>query len=199
MTNQAKRLEEFLNNKEISSSERSFGNSLKQYMERHQRDMTDSQWASFQRMEARYSPEVIALRQAWFDTWTPEKAENCKIAATYYMNNPPYFGRLSSQIMNDPEFIPSQKDYTKIVENKYVQKVIAMLKSEPIFKVGTLVQIRKTARGESYPLRNRVAMVVANNGPVTSAAKGSKAYTVLPFGESSTIDIKERYLKKKRR
>jgi len=198
MINQAKRLEDFLNNKEITSSERSFGTSLSQYMERHKRDLTDSQWASFQRMEARYSPEVIAQRLAWFSNWTPEKAENCKIAANYYINNPPYFSSLSRQIINDPELMISQKDYTKIVENKYVQKVIAMLKSEPVFSVGSLVQIRKTARGPSYPLRDRVAMVVANDGPVISSAKGSKAYTVLPFGESATIDIQERYLKKKR-
>ena len=86
-----------------------------------------------------------------------------------------------------------------MVENKFVQKVITTLESDPIFSIGALVQVRKTARGPSYFLRDRIAMVVANNGPVISAARGARTYTILPFGEPNTVDIQERYLKKKRR
>ena len=120
------------------------------------------------------------------------------IAANYYRANPPYFGDLATKVIEDKSFIPSEKAYRKMVENKYVQKVIATVNTSPQFEVGALVQVRRTASKAAYKLRDRVAMVVANDGPVKSAAKGARTYTVLPFGESQTVQIEERYLKKKR-
>ena len=192
------RIKAFLKRADISSSERSFATSIDTYMSAHNR-ISNKQWSAFQRMEARYSPEVIAQRAQWYEAWTEEKAQNILVAAKYYRANPPYFGDLAEKVIEDPNFIPSEKQYRKMVENKYVQKVLATTYSEPIFEVGALVQVRKTARGASWLLRERNALVVANNGPVTSAAKGARTYTILPFGESNTVDIQERYLKKKRR
>jgi len=192
------RIKAFLKRTDISSSERSFATSIDTYMSAHNR-ISNKQWSAFQRMEARYSPEVIAQRAQWYEAWTQEKAQNILVAAKYYRANPPYFGDLAEKVIEDPNFIPSEKQYRKMVENKYVQKVLATTYSEPIFEVGALVQVRKTARGASWLLRERNALVVANDGPVTSAAKGARTYTILPFGESNTVDIQERYLKKKRR
>ena len=192
------RIADFLKREDISASERSFALSIESFMGRNGR-ISNKQWSAFQRMEARYSPEVIAQRAQWYESWTSEKAENIIIAAKYYRANPPYFGDLADKVLTDPDFVPSEKQYRKMVENKYVQKVLLTMRSEPIFEVGALVQVRKTARGSSWPLRERNALVVANNGPVTSAAKGARTYTILPFGESNTVDIQERYLKKKRR
>ena len=192
------RIKAFLKRTDISSSERSFATSIDTYMSAHNR-ISIKQWSAFQRMEARYSPEVIAQRAQWYEAWTQEKAQNILVAAKYYRANPPYFGDLAEKVIEDPNFIPSEKQYRKMVENKYVQKVLATTYSEPIFEVGALVQVRKTARGASWLLRERNALVVANDGPVTSAAKGARTYTILPFGESNTVDIQERYLKKKRK
>ena len=194
---QATRIHAFLNREDISPSEKSFAGSISDYLARKGR-ISNNQWAAFQRMEARYSPEVIAQRAAWYDAWNEEKAANLQIAAHYYRANPPYFGDLATRVIDDPEFIPSEKQYRKMVENKYVQKVLATTRTAAAFEVGALVQVRKTARGSIYPLRERIAMVVTNDGPVTSAAKGARTYTILPFGESNTVDIQERYLKKKR-
>ena len=195
--NQTAHLEKFLANEHISRSERSFGESLMGSLKRFGR-LTNRQWSAFQKMEARYSPEVIAQRKQWTDSWDEQKSADMTAAAHYYRANPPYFGDLADKVLDDAGFIPSEKQYRAMVENKYVQKVLTTLKSEPVFSVGALVQVRKTARGHSYALRNRNALVVANNGPVTSAAKGARTYTILPFGESNTFDIQERYLKKKR-
>tara|TARA_R110000751_G_scaffold217660_2_gene320675 strand:+ start:276 stop:728 length:453 start_codon:yes stop_codon:yes gene_type:complete len=150
-------------------------------------------------MEARYNEEVIAQRKMWSDNWCEKKARYSKIAARYYIGNPPWFSDLATKILEEKDFILSEKQYRKMVENKFVQKVITTLESDPIFSIGALVQVRKTARGPSYFLRDRIAMVVANNGPVISAARGARTYTILPFGEPNTVDIQERYLKKKRR
>tara|TARA_R110002124_G_scaffold89937_2_gene229728 strand:+ start:929 stop:1525 length:597 start_codon:yes stop_codon:yes gene_type:complete len=197
MSEQAKRLETFLARTDIKPSERSFGDSLKSWYDKKGR-LSQGQWSAFQRMEARYNPEVIALRQSWYDSWDETKASHMLIAANYYRANPPYFGDLATKVIEDKSFIPSEKAYRKMVENKYVQKVIATVNATPQFDIGTLVQVRRTASKGAYKLRDRVAMVVANDGPVRTAAKGARTYTVLPFGESQTVQIEERYLKKKR-
>jgi len=195
--NQSTHLEKFLANEGISQSERHFGESLMGSLRRFGR-LSNRQWSAFQRMEARYSPEVIAQRKQWTDSWNEQKAADMKAAANYYQANPPYFSDLADKVLDDSEFIPSEKQYRAMVENKYVQKVLAMLKSEPIFPIGALVQVRKTARGIAWKFRERPALVISNEGPILSAAKGARTYTVLPFGESNTFDIQERYLKKKR-
>jgi hypothetical protein len=197
MSDQGSRLETFLARTDIKASERSFGDSLKAWYDKKKR-LSQGQWSAFQRMEARYDPQVIAQRQSWYDSWDEVKASHMLIAANYYRANPPYFGDLATKVIEDKSFIPSEKAYRKMVENKYVQKVIATVNTSPQFEVGALVQVRRTASKAAYKLRDRVAMVVANDGPVKSAAKGARTYTVLPFGESQTVQIEERYLKKKR-
>lgn len=197
MSEQGKRLETFLARTDIRDSERKFGDSLKEWFDKKGR-LSQGQWSAFQRMEARYKPEVLAQRQAWYDQWTPEKAKHLNIAARYYQANPHYFADLAARVLEDSDYIPSEKAYRKMVENKYVQKVIATINTPPQFPVGSLVQVRRTASKGAYKLRDRVAMVVANDGPVNSPAKGARTYTVLPFGESQTVQIQERYLKRKR-
>jgi hypothetical protein len=197
MSEQGNRLTTFLARTDIKPSERNFGDSLKSWYDKKGR-LSQGQWSAFQKMEARYNPQVIAQRQAWYDSWDETKAAHMLIAAHYYRANPPYFGDLATKVIDDKSYIPSEKAYRKMVENKYVQKVIATVNSAPIFEVGALVQVRRTASKGAYKLRDRVAMVVANDGPVRSSAKGARTYTILPFGESQTIQIEERYLKKKR-
>ncbi|HIE82846.1 MAG TPA: hypothetical protein EYQ00_02920, partial [Dehalococcoidia bacterium] len=96
-------------------------------------------------MEARFDPKVIAERQNWTDSWTDEKAKNLRVAAEYYLQNPPYFGEIAAKIVSDEAYVPSAKLYRKMVENKYVQKVLATCASEPVFAIGSLVKVRKTS------------------------------------------------------
>jgi len=196
MPAQLERIEKLLENEDLSASNRSFAESLRK---NHKKwgSLTPAQWSAFERMEARYDPEVIKVRQEWYDSWTDEKAKNLRIAAEYYLKNPPYFGDIAAKIVSDETYVPSAKLYRKMVENKYVQKVLATRASEPVFAVGSLVKIRKTSR-TNWGLRDRIAMVVDNNGEVRTAAKGGKTYTILPFGEANTIQIEERWLKRHR-
>ena len=197
MSEQIKRLDAFLLEDQISKSERSFGESLKQSVSKWGK-LTDNQWSAFQRMEARHSPEVKAARERWYEDWDDEKARKLRIAVEYYSHTQ-YYSRTVASVMADHLFVPSEKDYRKIVENKYAQKVIEMLAEDPLYPVGSLVQVRKTARKHAYSLRDRCALVVEKDSPVKSAAKGSRTYTILPFGESNTVTVEERWLKKARR
>ena len=197
MPAQLERIEKLLEKKDLSASNRSFAESLKK---NHKKwgSLTPAQWSAFERMEARHDPAVINARKEWYNAWTPEMAKDLRIAAEYYLKNPPYFGDIAAKIIEDETYIPSAKLYRKMVENKYVQKVLATRASEPAYAVGSLVKVRKTAAPIHPSLRDRIAMVVANDGDVISHAKGAKTYTILPFGEAKTIQIQERWLKRHR-
>ena len=203
MSEQLKRLETFLTREDISAWQRNYTESiLKQLKEKGR--ISQRQWSVFQENEARYAPEVIAARQEWNSQWDDEKAYNLKIAANYYKHyrspqtGQRYFQKAVERILEDESYIPTQKQYNAMVKNKFVTKILETMKAEPKYEVGSLVQVRRTASKGAYKLRDRVAMVVSNDGPVLSAANGAKTYTILPFGESQTVEIQERYLKRKR-
>jgi len=197
MSDQIKRIQALLARTDLSTSSRSFGTSLEESCKKWGK-LTDKQWGAFQRMEARFSPEVMASQKAWKDDWNEEKARKLKVAAEYYLLNPPYFGDAAKSIMEEETYVPSEKLYRKMVENKYVQKVLTTMAADALYPAGSLVMVRKTARSHAYAFRDRIAMVVSTDGPIRSAAKGAKTYTVLPFGESRTIQIQERWLKRHR-
>ena len=194
---QAERIQKLVENPNLSNWEKRFITSVNSYFEKYGR-VSNKQWATIQKVEANYSPEVIAQRQAWNDGFTDEMRQKWEIAMNYYENNPPYFQDLVHRYRTSPEMIPTAKLYAKIVENKYVQNVIATIQSEPLYDIGALVVVRRTAKGPHYRFRDCIALVVDNSGPVTSATKGAKTYSILPFGESSPVKIQERWLKKKR-
>jgi len=151
---QAEKIQKLVENPNLNNWEKNFITSVNSYFQKHGR-VSNKQWATIQKVEANYSPAVIAQRQAWISGFTDEMRQKWEIAMDYYENNPPYFQDL-------------------------------------------VHQVRKTAKGSHYRLRNQFALVVDNNGPVTSATKGAKMYSILPFGESAPIKIQERWLKKKR-
>ena len=192
---QAERIQKLVDNPNLNDWEKSFITSVNSYFQNHGR-VSNKQWATIQKVEANYSPEVIAQRQAWKESWSEDKQFQWQSALNYYNANPPYYQGLVARYEDGG--IPTEKEYRKLVDNKYVQNVIATLQAEPLYSVGSLVQVRKTAKAGHYRLRNQFALVVDNNGPVTSATKGARIYSILPFGEPAPIKIQERWLKKKR-
>ena len=194
---QAERIQKLVENPNLSNWEKGFITSVNSYFQKYGR-VSNKQWSTIQKVEANHSPEVIAQRQEWNDNFDDEKRQKWELAMDYYENNPPYFQDLVHQYRTSPEMIPVEKLYNKIVNNKYIQKVISVSHAEPLYDVGSLVQVRKVAKGPYYKFRECIALVVDNNGPVTSAANGAKTYSVLPFGQTAPIKIQERWLKKKR-
>ena len=194
---QAERIQKLVENPNLNNWEKRFITSVNSYFQKHGR-VSNKQWATIQKVEANYSPEVIAQRQAWSESFTDEMRHNWNIAMDYYESNPPYFQDLVHRYRLSPEMIPVERLYNKIINNKYIQKVINVSLAEPLYDVGSLVQVRKVAKGSHYKFRECIALVVDNNGPVTSAANGAKTYSILPFGETAPIKIQERWLKKKR-
>ena len=194
MSQQA-RIEKLLENPALNPSSRSFAESLLGNCKKWG-SLTAKQWSAFERMEARFDPEVIAARKGWHDSWDENKARKLQIAAKYYLKNPPYFGEVAAKIVEDKTYIPSEKLYRKMVENKYVQKVLATYDTEPAYANGSLVQVRNSQNTPFRSLRGKIALVVSNEGDVSSAAKGGRPYTILPFGSEKTYRVEERWLKR---
>ena len=113
---------------------------------------------------------------------------------------------MATQAINDDSFVPSEKAYRKMVENKYATKVIESTLAEPKFNAGSHVMLRSTAhtsvtfaRGKQgvTSRKGKLGMVLkADAKPVSSSARGSKVYSVLFFGETQPAFIEERWLKK---
>ena len=165
------------------------------------RDLSPRQIEILAKVEARHSDAAQALRDNWASNFTSEMRENMRIAARYYLANPPYFREIAKKALEDDAFVPSERAYKKMVENKYATKVIESTRSEPKFNQGSHITLRANAdTSRLWNLRGKTGLVLKSGAkPVTSAARGSKVYSVLFFGETSPSFIEERWLKKARR
>ena len=187
------RLSKLSEDSNIPQNTKDFLQSLATAYEKY-KGLTTRQFEAFEKVEKRFSAEMIAQRDAWAGEYTEEKRAIAKICAEYYLANPPYFRDLAERIM-DETFVPSERQWRALCENKYAKKVIDAALSEPKFPKGIMVRGRATANLGT--VRNKLLLVIeADAAPVKSAAKGSKIYRVLPVGSPNTILVEERELKK---
>ena len=160
--------------------------------------LTSKQHEVYQRIEKKLDPKHQAAVNNWRAAWTDDMRQMAEFAASYYKANPPYFRDAADRILNDSSYIPSEKLYRKMVENKYVQRAIANSKVAPKFPAGTMVMVRDSdsVSGTIRRYRGKLVMVLEVEENVRSATKGARGMTVLPIGSTDTIVTEERYLKK---
>jgi len=183
----------------LSDWERSFMGSLLESAKKWGR-LTAKQHEVFQRIEKKTDPAHQKAVRDWRENFTEEMREATAFAANYYKANPPYFGEVASRILNDSSYIPSEKLYRKMVENKYVQRAMANAEAQALFSAGSLVTVRdsQAVRGDRmYRYRGQDAVVLEVFESL-SATKGARIYKILPVGAMEAIQTQERYLKKKR-
>ena len=94
---QAEKIQKLVENPNLNNWEKNFITSVNSYFQKHGR-VSNKQWATIQKVEANYSPAVIAQRQAWISGFTDEMRQKWEIAMDYYENNPPYFQDLVHHI-----------------------------------------------------------------------------------------------------
>ena len=164
------------------------------------RELSSRQKEILVKVADRHNDEAIARRENWASNFTPEMRAKMKIAAAYYLANPPYFGDIAKSALEDDSFVPSEQQYKKMVENKYATKVIVATEAKPKFNAGSHVMLRSGNVPMSWTLQGKVGVVLkADAKPVTSAARGTKVYSVLFFGQTSPTFVEERWLKKGKR
>ncbi len=184
-------------NVEFTAWEKEFLTSIKQGLQRYG-SLTGKQESILQRIETSKDPSVIAQRQSWKANYNDDMRAKMKIAAQYYLNNPPYFGDLSRRVLDDDAFIPTEKQYRAMVDNKYVRKVLDNMEMVPTFAVGTMAQLRQTAPNPGRKHYNKMVMIIDYPDKVAGAAKGAVPVTVLPVGSSEVFETEVRWLKKAR-
>jgi len=176
-----------------TSDTKFFLESLLNYYESYS-GLTIKQRDALKGIESAVAERMTTEHQRWIKEYDAGKRRTAIICAKYYDANPPYYGALVKNILEDENFVPTKKQFESMTSNRYAKKVLLATFSEPVYEVGHLVVGRVNA---PEPIRNKCATVVSSNsGPVQRAAKGSKPYMVLPIGEPKPVQCEERHLKK---
>ena len=194
------RIENLLTQPYLSTSEGSFLKSLLDFFKSYNR-LTEKQEQALKRVEERYDEETLSRAEVWRQSFTDEQRQIAVICAKYYTAQGEYYHTLANNILSDPKYIPSEKQYRSMCENKYAKKVIENTRAEPKYSIGSFVALRARA---CYQTRTALgaapALIIASDvEPVTSAAKGSKKYSILPIGSAKVYIVEERHLKKCRK
>ena len=189
------RVKKLIDSPHLSDWEEGFLSSLQASLDKWGR-LTVRQHSVLQSIESKNDPLQVSIREAWAANFSDDMREKLKIAARYYCQNPPYFAEAAERVLSDDEYIPSQKLYTKMVENKYVNRVIANIESEPTYPAGSMACIRATASGTLGRWKNKLVMVVEYPEKLPRAAKGAKPVVILPVGSAVMIETEERWLKR---
>jgi len=141
--------------------------------------------------------EALTARANFADNFTKDMEAKFTIALRYYKKTG-YYSNIVYKYLDQDDGrtgIPTQKEYNKLVLNKYAAGVIRNIQSEGKFAVGSSAVFRATIIGD---LRNKPVIILkyGNEDTVQSHAKGAKPVQVLPIGSSDPIWTEERHLKK---
>jgi len=170
------------------------------------RELSEKQIKTLEKIEAENSDEAIKARDTWKldyryeadPAWSARHSKVAEIAARYY-KAAGYFQGLVHSILNDDGFVPTIEQYNKITKNKFAVKVLTAHFADPKFAPGSLVQFGATAPSALRRIKVPCVVISSNGGPIVSAAKGAKVYSVLPMGSAKTLLCEERHLKKARK
>ena len=161
------------------------------------RTLSPNQERHLQQIEGRWSDEALASRADFTKGWDDEKEQKFTIALRYYKKTG-YYSNIVYKYYGGcgRTGIPTEKEYNKLVLNKYAAAVITNALSESKFPVGTTAIFRANA---GYGRKNMPVVILQNcndGSQVKSHAKGAKPIQVLMVGSAEPIWTEERYLKR---
>ena len=196
------RITKLLANPNVNASTESFLLSLLNNIERWGK-LTEKQQDALKRIEERHTDEAITRREEWSAEWNEEKRQVALICAKYYKATGAYFSDLAFRVLDEPEFVPTEKQFNAMCCNKYAKKVVESTQSEAKYPVGSFVDFRagtpRFRRGDHNIVIGSALVLETGAATVTSYAKGGKKYIVLPIGLAETVEIEERHLKKSKK
>ena len=156
--------------------------------------VTQKQYEAFCEIEESYL-HAEKRTSEWAQQYNDKHREIAHICALYYCDNPPYYGDLSYRLLYDKNFIPTEKQYKSLTENKYSLKVLESHYATSKYKVNDYVSLRKNNPTRIRENTNLFVVVQVAPEPVTTAAKGTKKYKILPLDNKETYIVEERWLK----
>jgi len=153
----------------------------------------------------RNSPEALERAANWDSEWDDEKKRIAKLCAHYY-KEAGYFRDLVDQILKseNDDFLLTERQYTNMCCNKYAMKVIDAANADPLYPVGSMATVRKTLSGVNqgqilnakHRAKSDLVIVLSTDEVIRSASRGCKTYKVVFVGDSVSVTIEERDLKK---
>ena len=185
----------------ISSWEAGFLESVQRQLTTNRRSLSSKQVDIVHRVEAKVK-KFVSGDPSWEAQWTDEKARDFKIACNYYDNAPVrYYSHILDWAIANADKIPPANFYQKVVENKYAQKIINALKSEPKYPAGSVVMLRTgSRRGLSYmdyaKATGQALFVIEPTNRAVNAANGCRIYSLLSSVSADMFEVEERYIKK---
>ncbi len=134
------------------------------------------------RFETEYS-EILMSQKInesfeWEKNWNEDKQRLFKIAIAYYTTT----GYFQQAVLDarDTNYIPSERLFVKITENKYAAKVIALANTPALFEVGD--NIFTYYRNNSYcPRTIGIIGIVLNTEKNFAAKAGGRLYEISPI------------------
>ena len=188
---------------QASQWEQGFFESVKSQFDKNH-TLSVRQIETVQKIAAKFSPEAIREREAWYESFGDAQRENLRVCADYYKSTG-YYRDLVERILTDSNFVPSPKQYKMICENKYAEKVLNAYRAEPKFPVGSLATLRQMRSNGYMAITGAPAwaevnvLVLTTNEPIVSSAKGCKRYKCMIVGGTDTFYCEERDLKNMKR
>jgi len=166
------------------------------------RNLSSKQIETLEKIEGEHSDDAINTAASWDADFNDDMRERLTVVSRYYRTEG-YFANLVDRVLTESgqptPFIPTEKQYRKITENKYAQKVLVAHFDAPKYAAGSMVLLRPSA---GYLCRSKAlgkpCVVISTTETIISAARGAKMYRILPFGSAQMIKIEERHIKKAR-
>ena len=166
------------------------------------RNLSPRQIEILEKIETEHSDEAINAAATWDTNFSTDMRERLTIVARYYRREGYFTNLVDRALTPDGQptaFIPTEKQYRKITENKYAQKVLTAHYDAPKYAAGSMVQLRPSAGYLCHSKAgDKPCVVISTSEPIVSACKGAKMYRILPIGSAYMITIEERHIKKAR-
>jgi len=166
------------------------------------RNLSPRQIEILEKIESEHSDEAINAAASWDADFSDDMRDRLTVAARYYRRTGYFTNLVDRALTPDGQptaFIPTEKQYRKVTENKYAQKVLTAHYDAPKYATGSMVQLRPSC---GYLARSKAGdkpcVVISTTEPIVSACKGAKMYRILPIGSATMITIEERHIKKAR-
>lgn len=162
--------------------------------------LSNRQIDHLQQIEGRWSDEALASIADWTKSWNEEKEANFLTALIYYKKQG-YYSAIVAKYLDVNRARcngnPSEKEYVKLVDNKYAAAVISNMSAPIRFPVGSACTFRDSYQ-VSRPFRGLSCIVLkyGDVGKVTSHALDAIPLQVLPVGKTEPYWTEVRYLKK---
>ena len=196
----------------ISSWQRGFLKSILSQLETSKYSLTPNQERVLSEVCAQNTPERLHSIQEWKVSYLGSEylQEAFKVCVQYYSSTG-YFSSIVADYCTTKDYIPPEKTYKKICENKYAKKVLESHFSEPLYPEGSAIQVRKGNKVNSDAVLANIhnggymsssvdfAIVLESDAqPIHRAAKGSKIYRILPVGVPKSYYVHESDIKRAR-